>query len=198
VYKEIELTIAPEKKLSFKDVCKVANEYSLFAPTIEWDDTPAAIAEDDEDEPFLDRQPINTIQQKQQEKMKEPIRRTLAPTKDDMSINTPFRDTHTLVRAISKLQHPNLWPPDTTPQMYEEADIITELKERLIYAIQLKDTTHEEQALGSFTHKKLKTLPIRDLLLKAAKGKPNNSTNLKTYKYLENRYSSINQANLSF
>ena len=60
VYETIDLTIAPEKKLSIKDVRKAANDYGLFAPTTKWDDT-AAIAEDEEDLPFMDRQQLNTI-----------------------------------------------------------------------------------------------------------------------------------------
>ena len=161
VYKEIELTIAPEKKMSIKDVRKAANKYGLFAPTTKWDDTPA-IAADNEDEPFLDRKPINNIQLIQQRNLEEKIRQTLAPIEDDMVITTPFLDTHTL-RAISKLQHPTLWPHKSNSQSYEEADITTELIECLIHAIQSKDTTPEEQALGFFTRKKLKTLSTWDL-----------------------------------
>ena len=37
------------------------NDYELFAPTTKWDDTAAAIAEDEEDPPFLYRQQMNAI-----------------------------------------------------------------------------------------------------------------------------------------
>ena len=75
----------------------------------------------------------------------------------------PFLDTHSL-RAISKLQHPQLWPEHDREQIeYEEADISTELIERLINAIGSKSTTAEEHALGFFTRKKLKTLATWDL-----------------------------------
>ena len=60
MYETINLTIAPEKKPSIKDVQKAANDYGLFAPTTKWNDTPA-IAEDEEDPPFLDRQQLNSI-----------------------------------------------------------------------------------------------------------------------------------------
>ena len=60
VYKEIDMTFAPEQKMSIKDIRKAANDYGLFAPTTKWDDT-AAIAEDEEDPPFLDREQLNMI-----------------------------------------------------------------------------------------------------------------------------------------
>ena len=60
VYKTIDLTIAPEKKLSIKDVQKAANDYGLFAHTTRWDDAPA-IAEDKEDESFLERHQLNSL-----------------------------------------------------------------------------------------------------------------------------------------
>ena len=145
-----------------KDVHKAANDYGLFFPTTKWDDTPA-IAEEEEDQPFLDRQPVNSVITKQQSQVAKRIRQTLAPIEDDMAITTPFLDTHTLC-AISKLQHPNFWPPQNISNTAsKEADTSTELVERLIHAIQSKDTTPKEQALGFFTRIKLKTLSTWDL-----------------------------------
>ena len=54
------MIFAPEQKMSIKDIRKAANDYGLFAPTTKWDDT-AAIAEDDEDPPFLDREQLNML-----------------------------------------------------------------------------------------------------------------------------------------
>ena len=58
LYKEIEMTFAPEQKMSIKDVRKAANDYGLFAPTTKWDDS-AMIAEEEEDPPFMEREAIN-------------------------------------------------------------------------------------------------------------------------------------------
>ena len=60
VHKEISIIIAPEKKLSLKDVRKAANDCGSFAPTTKWDDTPI-IAEEEEDPPFLDREQTNQL-----------------------------------------------------------------------------------------------------------------------------------------
>ena len=53
VHKEIEITIAPEKKLSLQNARRAVNNCGLFAPTTRWDDT-AAITEDAKDPPFMD------------------------------------------------------------------------------------------------------------------------------------------------
>ena len=75
-----------------------------------------------------------------------------------MEITTPFLDTHTL-RAISKLRHPDIWDNIQLDLLtLTNANISTEVTERLINAIQSKETTPEEQALGFYTRKKLKTL----------------------------------------
>ena len=181
MYETIDITIAPEKKLSLKDVRKAANDYGLFAPTTKWDDSPA-IAEEQEDQPFLDRQPVNQIDSNNRKQLETKIRETLAPTEDDMAFTTPFLDTHTL-RAISRLQHPELWPDNPDIQAkYEEADITTELVERLINAIQSKDTTPEEQALGFFTRKKLKLLSTWELWHKGETKQLNQFKDLLKYK----------------
>ena len=62
VYKTINLTIAPEKKMSLQDVRKAANDYRVFAPTTKWDDTPV-MAKDKEYSPFLHQQQINILHQ---------------------------------------------------------------------------------------------------------------------------------------
>ena len=102
MYKTIDITIAPEMKLSIQDVRKAANDYRLFAPTTKWDDT-LMIAEEEEEEEdplSLERKHIKLIDK---------VKCTLAPTEDDLKITTPILDTHTL-RAISKLHHRKLWP----------------------------------------------------------------------------------------
>ena len=93
------MTIGREKKLLTKDVRKAANDCGLFVPTTKWDDSPI-IAKEQEDQPFLDRQPINSVQHKQQKHLEKKVRTTLAPTKDDMDVTTPFLDTHTLMATF--------------------------------------------------------------------------------------------------
>ena len=93
------MTIAPEKKLSIKDVRKAENDCGLFAPTTKWDDSPA-LAEEQEDQPFLDWQPIDLIKHSQHKHLKKKIQATPAWTKDDMDVTTPFLDAHT-PRAMS-------------------------------------------------------------------------------------------------
>ena len=79
-----------------------------------------------------------------------------------MSITTPFLDAHTL-RAMSKPQHPHLWPMCNKEQIEcKEADMSTELMEQSINAMQSKFTAQEEHALGFFNRKKLKTLVTWD------------------------------------
>ena len=90
----IDTTIAPEKKLSIKDVRKVVNDHSLFAPTTKWDNSPI-IAGEQEDQPFLDWQPIDLVEHSQQKHLKKKVQATQAPTKEDMDMTTPFLDTHT-------------------------------------------------------------------------------------------------------
>ena len=87
-----------------------------------------------------------------------PIERTLALTEDNMLTTTPFLDAHTL-RAMSKLQHPQLWPAQNEEQIEcKEANVSAKLTEQLINAMQSKSATQEEHAPGFFTQKKLKTL----------------------------------------
>ena len=179
VYKEIDMIFAPEQKMSIKDIRKAANDYGLFAPTTKWDDT-AAIAEDDEDPPFLDREQINMlngtkftteeinqhfremqnirqeIKSRNLNNIRAKIERQLAPTEDDMDISIPTLDIQSL-KAITKLRHPELFE-DNSHDSFDQADISTELIELMINAIQSKETTPEEQALGYFTRRKLKSL----------------------------------------
>ena len=111
------MTIAPEKKMSIKDVKEVVNDYGLFAPTTKWDETPI-ITEEEEGLLFLERQQINNIQKAQT---------PLAPSEDDLEINVPIQDTHKLMMT-SKLDHPDLWSANKKDmQKYEEADITTEI-----------------------------------------------------------------------
>ena len=77
------------------------------------------------------------------------IQKKLAPTADDMISSVPTLDIHSL-RAITKLQYPAI--------SFEEEDFSTEEVELFINAIQSKATTPEEQALGHFTRRKLKTI----------------------------------------
>ena len=189
VYETINLTIAPKKKLSIKDIQKAVNNYRLFAPTTKWDNT-AAIAEDEEDTPSLDRQQLNAINVCNQtdiskadvkqhhyeikstrrrqiitcDNVKDKAKQTLAPTEDDMEITTPYLDTYTL-RAISKIRHPDTWNnPQLDPSSLQIADISADEIERMINAIQSKETTQQEQqALGFYTRKKVKTLDTWDL-----------------------------------
>ena len=53
--KEVQLLLAPEKKLSAKATRKAINEQSLFVPSTIWTEQ-----EDLEDPPFLERLPIPT------------------------------------------------------------------------------------------------------------------------------------------
>ena len=99
VHKSIDTTIAPQKKLSIKHVRKAANDCGLFAPTTKWDDS-LALAEEQEDQPFPDRQPIDSVEHGQQKHLKKKVQATMAPTKDDMDVTTPFLDAHT-PRAMS-------------------------------------------------------------------------------------------------
>jgi hypothetical protein len=184
VYKEIDMTFAPEQKMSIKDIRKAANDYGLFAPTTKWDDT-AADAEDAEDPPFLDREQINSINSINNTEysreeltlhMRElkdinnniqstPIRtiranitKQLAPIEDDMEISTPSLDIHSL-RSITRIRHPEIFDNFSLDEdAFEQNDITTECIELMINAIQSKSTTPEEQALGFFTRKKLKKL----------------------------------------
>ena len=84
------------------------------------------------------------------------IEKQLAPTEDDMEISIPTLDIHSL-KAITKLRHPEVFE-DNPHDPFDQSDISTELIELMINAIQSKETTPEEQALGYFTRRKLKTL----------------------------------------
>ena len=77
------------------------------------------------------------------------IQMNLAPTADNMDSSVPTIDIYSL-RAITKLQHLDI--------SFEEEDFSTEEIEIFINVIQSKATTPEEQALGHFTRRKLKTL----------------------------------------
>ena len=79
-----------------------SNGHGLFAPSAKWDNT-TAIAEEQEDSPFLERQSVNHVQRNQQKELKQRIGATSAPSEDDMAITTPIPDTCTL-RSLSKLQ----------------------------------------------------------------------------------------------
>ena len=107
VRKTIDMTVAPEKKLLIKDVQKAAKDCGMFAPATKWDDSPA-IAEEQEDQSFLDQQPTHQMDTKRQQRSEVKVGAALAPTEDDVDLTTPFLDTHTS-RATSCLQHPDSW-----------------------------------------------------------------------------------------
>ena len=97
------------------------------------------------------QQLMTNVKQTTDEERRKPIEQTLAPIEDDMVMTMPFLDTHTL-RAMSKLQHPQLWPEHDNEQIeHKEADISTKLMEQLMNAMQSKSATQEEHALGLFT-----------------------------------------------
>ena len=73
-----------------------------------------------------------------------------------MEISIPTLDIHSL-KAITKLRHPEIFE-DNLHDPFDQSDISTELIKLMINAIQSKETTPEEQALGYFTRRKLKTL----------------------------------------
>ena len=58
VYETIEMTFVPERKLA-------ANDYGLFAPTTKWYDT-QMIAKENEDPPFMEREPVNKMDRQKQ------------------------------------------------------------------------------------------------------------------------------------
>ena len=97
VCEPIELTFAQERKLSLKDVRKAINDYGLFAPTTRWDHK-AAEAKELEDPPFLDQEPINSVQIKN---ARTRISKILTPTEDDMEVVSPTLDIHT--REITEI-----------------------------------------------------------------------------------------------
>ena len=167
---------------------KAADDYGLYAFNTKWDNT-FAIAEEKEDAPFFDWNQLTAInlsnnitltrqevknhspemhnrkrlsQRTNTEAQWEAIKQ-LAPSNNDMVITTPNLDSHAL-RATVKLHNPKIWKENQIdPESIKNAEISKEIVEIIINAIQSKETTPEEQALGFFTRKKLKTLSTLDL-----------------------------------
>ena len=91
------------------------------------------------------------------------IKRTLAPSEDDMAITTPYLNTHTL-RAIAKIKEPTMWnDPKLDAKLMNIEDISAEEIEQMINALQSKEMTAQEQALGFYTRNKLKSLDTWEL-----------------------------------
>ena len=180
--KTIDMTNGPKRKMSIWDVRKAANDCEMFAPTIEWENTPTLV-EEEEDPQFLEREQTNNINK---------VKCALAPAENDLEITTPTLDTHTL-RAILKLNHPELWLENKKEfQIYEEADTTTDMVERLLNAIQSKDTTLEEQALGFSPKRNSKCSPLG---ISCTKVKLNN-WDPKTYRCSGNPYSLTRPPNI--
>ena len=134
VHKSTEMTVALEGELSTTDVQKATNDHGLFALTAKWDNT-AAIVEENKDQPFPERQPVDSTQSKHQMKLISQTQQTLPPTEENMAITMPFPDTHTL-SATSKMQHLDFWPSHTTSkEEHKLADATIELTECLTHAI---------------------------------------------------------------
>ena len=131
---------------------------------------------------------IKSIRQKQitsHDNISHKVKRTLAPTEDNMEITILYLDTHTL-RAISKIRHPETWNTHQLNQTNPKAtEIPAEDIERMINAIQSKETTTQEQALGFYMRKKLKTLKHG---IYGIKERPNNSINWRTYRCLGSQF----------
>ena len=161
----IPITLAAESKLSAKQLRQHSNEYGLFAPSTKWDNPTEDTIE--EDEPFLDRTPIHQItriknkysrltknaiaQHKNTEALHAKIQQQLAPIEDDMDVVVPSLDLSSF-KAIMNLHRPE------NAELMQQEDPSDELITLAINAINSKATTPEEQALGHFTRRKLRSL----------------------------------------
>ena len=119
---DILITFALKTKLKASDICKQINESGLFATNTKWDENEDIT----EDEDFMECAAHCTAHLKQ---LHAHIEHHLCLTEDNMEITVATLDIQ-LLRAISKLQHPE--------SSFDTDSLPNELLEFMIDSIQLR------------------------------------------------------------
>ena len=135
-----QLTFAPEPKpkQSAANMQKTANEYTLFAPNTRWEEE-TALNHLDEDA---------SIHKLQAEIVRQ---LTSDDSEDNMLAKFATMDIH-LLRAVAKLCNADI-------NLTFTKDVVsTELIKTVINVLQSNEVTPAEQALGTFSRRKLKQL----------------------------------------